>query len=177
MICLIIAYMARKNISIGVDTWNDLSSLGRFGMTFDDIIKILLRQSKELRFFIQEQKESENKPPVKEFGTSSIIYLPAIKFPANKDEIINCALDVNTNPTIDDLKELPDQQYKDKGEIEKALVEVVRYKGFTMFDRVHKGLYKVVVDDRVLDEEQKRQRQEKVRELNEVFAEEFEGFD
>jgi|SRR5215211_3668465 len=40
--------MARKNISIGLDTWQELAALGRFGMTFDDIVKILLTEHREL---------------------------------------------------------------------------------------------------------------------------------
>jgi hypothetical protein len=36
--------MVRKNISIGVDTWEGLAALGKFGQTFDDIIKILLQE-------------------------------------------------------------------------------------------------------------------------------------
>src|SRR5215211_7790877 len=40
--------MARKNISIGLETWTELAALGKFGMTFDDIVKILLTEHREL---------------------------------------------------------------------------------------------------------------------------------
>jgi hypothetical protein len=40
--------MVRKTLSVGPDTWKALSSLGRFGMSFDDIIKILLLEHNEL---------------------------------------------------------------------------------------------------------------------------------
>jgi hypothetical protein len=40
--------MVRKTISVGPDSWKALSSLGRFGMSFDDIIKILLLEHNEL---------------------------------------------------------------------------------------------------------------------------------
>jgi hypothetical protein len=51
--------MVRKNISIGVDTWNALAALGKFGQTFDDIIKILLKEHDELNS--QEQKQQKQK--------------------------------------------------------------------------------------------------------------------
>lgn len=43
--------MARKTISIGPDTWEALSALGKFGQSFDDVIKILLEEHNELKEF------------------------------------------------------------------------------------------------------------------------------
>jgi hypothetical protein len=168
MILSVIAYMARKNISIGVDTWNDLSSLGKFGMTFDDIIKILLQQHKELTKIAEQKRKIENKQPLKKFRDTYTVNLPAIKFPANKEEIIKRAVDANVRLTVDNLKEIPDEQYQNKSEVEKAFTEVIKYKGFTIFDQVHKGLFKAAVDDRELGRQQK---QEQLRQQEEQIAE------
>jgi hypothetical protein len=162
--------MARKNISIGVDTWNDLSSLGKFGMTFDDIIKILMQQHKQLTRIAEANRKAQNKLPLTKFRDTYTVNLPAIKFPANKDEIIRCAVDANIKMTVDELKELPNTQYKDKNQLEKALMEVFKYKGFALFDRIHRGLYRVVVDDREIRGQQK---QERLREQEEQLAQEF----
>jgi hypothetical protein len=48
--------MVRKTLSVGPDSWKALSAMGRFGMSFDDIIKILLIEHNEL-MRIKGQKE------------------------------------------------------------------------------------------------------------------------
>ena len=48
--------MVRKTLSVGPDSWKALSAMGKFGMSFDDIIKILLIEHNEL-MRINGQKE------------------------------------------------------------------------------------------------------------------------
>src|SRR5215210_3219700 len=54
--------MVRKTNSVGADTWDALSALGKFGQSFDDIIKILLVEHEELKemkgLHPQRQRES-----------------------------------------------------------------------------------------------------------------------
>jgi len=45
--------MVRKSISIGPDTWEALSALGKFGQSFDDVIQILLKEHNELKQYRQ----------------------------------------------------------------------------------------------------------------------------
>jgi hypothetical protein len=40
--------MVRKTISISPESWEALASMGKFGMSFDDIIRILIEEHNEL---------------------------------------------------------------------------------------------------------------------------------
>jgi predicted CopG family antitoxin len=210
--------MVRKSISIGPDTWEALSALGKFGQSFDDVIQILLKEHNELKQYRQRlgqapstdayDKEKDSKTihqlrpeqQIPEGGEHlyssglqqaselkekmdkddqhllhllemmpviSRINLPGLKFPANKNEIIECAERANTGKIIEILREnLPDKKYNSPEHIEteRALISpknkysfAKHFKGLDKTLIVKRKIGKFTVDTREIKQEQRKQ--------------------
>jgi hypothetical protein len=134
--------LARKNISIGINTWNDLAALGRFGQTFDDIIRILLAEHEELKRLkgpnqpsTQQQVMSAagkpGKPVIESDNLQSQlriidINLPGIEFPADRAEIIKIAEKANRPDRVDYLEKISNREYKNKSDLNNELLKDIK---------------------------------------------------
>ena len=100
--------MVRKSISIGPGTWEALSSLGKFGQSFDDVIQILLKEHEVLNKLLDEHKDLVKKeqeydvllhhfraPPILGKDSLDEISLPGLQFPKNVKGLLQYAQDMN----------------------------------------------------------------------------------
>jgi hypothetical protein len=103
------------------------------------------------------------------FPARGRINLPGIKFPINKNEIVQYAEKANTEKIVNIIKDLPDQTYNDTTEIEKSLVKITMRKKYPVkridkktgeFLIVNRRIGKIIVDIRdIRDDKQQLQKQ------------------
>jgi hypothetical protein len=119
--------MARKNISIGVDTWEALAALGKFGQTFDDIIQLLLKEHNELKQTgqkPQEQQPQGEKIPIKSY--ERMMSSKGLKFPINKADFVEYIKRFTDNEIdMAFARNIPDKTFRNKPELEAHLQKYI----------------------------------------------------
>jgi len=97
------------------------------------------------------------------------VNLPGIKFPTNKNKIMECAEKANLDLIIRHIQGIPNKTYKNKTELKDELLDNARSIGSVLKELVDDGHIKYKIDDRELKKEQYQHKMAQQKEESDKF--------